>query len=183
MRPYYPEKSEKKAKARLPLSAYLIYLLIASTIFTGISFSKFASSQTVNGDAKVAFVSMDAGVNDGQSDTLRIDTTTGTGADAVANYGFYIENRSSEVAMRYKIIVELPSALPTGMTLTVADGAGQACACTTSGNVYTFTGTSEFAAGVEARHAYTLTFTGDSSLIGAGAFENILVSVTAEQID
>lgn len=50
----------RKNKIRLPLSAYLIYLLVLTTLITGVSFSSYvASSQSVD-EARVAVMAVDA---------------------------------------------------------------------------------------------------------------------------
>lgn len=50
----------RKNKIRLPLSAYLIYLLVLTTLITGVSFSSYvASSQSID-EARVAVMAVDA---------------------------------------------------------------------------------------------------------------------------
>lgn len=44
----------KRTRAKLPMSAYLLYLLTLTFICTGISFSRFASTTTVEGSARIA---------------------------------------------------------------------------------------------------------------------------------
>ena len=43
---------------RLPLHVYLSYLLVATFLFTGISFSKYATTVSVQDDARVAAFSV-----------------------------------------------------------------------------------------------------------------------------
>lgn len=50
----------RKNKMRLPLSAYLIYLLVLTTLITGVSFSSYVASSGAVEEARVAVMAVDA---------------------------------------------------------------------------------------------------------------------------
>lgn len=52
------EKTSKN-KLRLPLRAYLSYILLATLLFTGVSFSKFATTSSGQDSARVAVMASD----------------------------------------------------------------------------------------------------------------------------
>lgn len=186
MKEQYHPKYAKKQKVRLPLGAYLSYLLIATLLLTGVSFSKYATTGSADDGARVALVMLDGG-----SDDTNTDLSLGNGV-ASAAYSFYITNSNasgqvSEVPLSYTIFVTMPGGqnLPTGVTVTLTYDGGTAYNPVSSENgVYTFNGGADFAAGVSAQHDYTLTFTVDETQISVDStFTGISISVKAEQID
>lgn len=178
MNEQYHLQTAKKRKVRLPLSAYLSYLLIATLLFTGVSFSKYATTGSADDSAQVALVMLDAGK---ESDPVDMEIMNGVTQSACQ---FYVTNGDSEVALEYTITISLPEALPTGVTMALLDAQGSECTLVNPENTYTYTYTSTFAAGTEAKHAYALTFTGDENTVtGNYTIEGIQISVTAEQIN
>lgn len=203
MNEQYNPETAKKQKVRLPLSAYLSYLLIATLLLTGLSFSKFASSGSAGDDARVAVVVVDGGSYGDET-----DLSIGGDSEAIATYSFYLTNYNeydyvaSEVSLDYTVFVTMPDGrnLPAGVEMSLTyyydeyDENGDLqgtvekdCLSIPSGEdgVYTFDGGADFAAGEWEYHDYILTFTViDESLITENAsFEGIEISVTAEQID
>lgn len=184
MKEQYHPKYAKKQKVRLPLRAYLSYLLIATLLLTGVSFSKFASTGGADDSARVALVMLDGG---GSGET---DLSLGNGV-ASAEYSFYITNSNasgqvSEVPLRYTVFVTMPDgqSLPTGVTVTLTYENTAYNPVSSENGVYTFDGGADFAAGVSAQHDYTLTFTVDEAQISVDStFTGISISVKAEQID
>lgn len=184
MRVFYRAKYETKQKVRLPLSAYLSYLLVATLLLTGISFSKFASTGSTDDGARVAVVVVDGGSSDAT------DLALGDGVES-AGYSFYITNDNanglvSEVALSYTISVTVPDGnLPDGVAVTLTyDGGEPYKSEDPVDGVYTFAGGADFAAGASEQHNYTLTFTvtDESLLTEDSSFEGIEISVKAEQI-
>lgn len=182
----YNEKHEKKSKMCIPLSAYLSYLLIATLLITGVSFSKYATTGGTDDGARVAVVVMDGG-----SDATSTDLSLGDGVLS-ASYAFYVTNnaseRVSEVPLSYTVFVTLPdgATLPDGVTVTLTYESGTADSPVSSeGGVYTFAGGADFEANVSAQHDYTLTFTvtDESLLTEDSSFTGVQISVKAEQID
>ena len=53
-------KQKNKKKLQLPLRVYLGYILLATLLFTGVSFSKFASTSSGQDGARVAVMASDA---------------------------------------------------------------------------------------------------------------------------
>lgn len=202
MKEQYHPKYAKKQKVRLPLSAYLSYLLIATLLLTGVSFSKYATTGSADDGARVALVMLD-GSGSGETDLSLGDGT------ASASYEFTIENYNvngvSEVSLNYTVTVTMPEgkALPEGVDVTltytalvaqdlygyqVYETKDVACRLVSSENgVYTFEGGAIFDAGAYAEqvHYYELAFTvTDESLITEDySFTDIEISVKAEQID
>ena len=103
-------KSDKNTKFRLPISAYISYLMLASVLLTGVSFSKYVAKTTSINEARVAIFNIDTQSTSATSFELE--------AGGTANYSFKVKNLS-EVAVDYKLIVEN---LPTGVSVTVSDG-------------------------------------------------------------
>lgn len=185
----YRAKHAKKPKLHVPLGAWLSYLIVATVVLTGVSFSKFATSEqnSGNANANIAVVVLDGG---GDADTaLLIDET-----NIEDDYSFYVANnadgRASDVALDYTLSVEFPdgTALPEGaeMMLEYSD-AGEFVEMhllSEVDGVYTYTGGADFAAGVEQQHDYRLSFKfGDvANLAQDYNFTDISISVRAEQL-
>lgn len=192
-------KTAKRQKVRLPLRAYLSYLLIATLLLTGVSFSKFASSGSANDSAKVAVVVVDGGSYGDET-----DLSLGNGV-TIEEYSFYLTNYNdvaSEISLDYTVFVTMPDGqnLPDGVQMSLTyyydeyDDNGdflqtveEDCYSIPSDQdgVYTFEGGADFAAGEWGYHDYILKFTViDESLITQDySFEGIEISVKAEQID
>lgn len=175
---YHPQYEHKKKKG-FPLRACLIWLLAMTLVLTGVSFSKFASTGEDGDSAQVAAFAMEAEPSSGQSESLSINTLSGEDSET---YGFYVTNLNSEVSISYTVQVAFSSALPNGMTLTLTCG-GKDYTPTVSNGTYTFAGLPIFPAGDEEKHEYTLTITGAATLAGAYTYEDVKVSVAAQQLD
>lgn len=179
--------TENAERARLPLSAYLSYLLVATLLFTGVSFSKFASTASGSDSATVARVVIN-GTETTTANTITLDKPNGS---TTASYSFSVSNAKngtvSEVSLSYKIIVNLPDALPTGVTVNLVKSGSTAehtATISNSNKTYTFSNSSfTFPAGSAATHSYTLNFVGGGSLVESKILNGITVSVTAEQIN
>lgn len=183
MKEQYHPKYAKKQKVRLPISAYLSYLLIATLLLTGVSFSKYATTGSADDSARVALVMLDGR---GTSETT---LSLGDGTES-AIYEFYITNESagtiSEVPLSYTISVVMPNGqeLPDGIgVMLLYDGTHDPESF--ENGVYTFNTGASFAAGVKEQHDYRLVFTitDESQITEDTSFTGIEISVKAEQID
>lgn len=194
----YKEKHEKKNKMRIPLGACLTYLLIATLLVAGVSFSRFASTNQAGDGAQVALVIVDGG-SYGDSTDLYL------GEDELsAEYSFYVTNYDtevSEVSMDYIIEVTLPegATLPEGVDMSlvyyyeeydeegewVETVEGDCTLLSSRDGVYTFDGIGALRAGEWEWHDYILRFVmdGESAPEGEYKYEGISLSVKAEQID
>lgn len=183
MRLFYRAKHAKKRKLRLPLSAYLSYLLITTVLLTGVSTSKFASTHSISDNARIAVVELAGDKVDGQSTALDVGESIVDPNALVTSYSFYVTNQSSEVALEYSIVVTLPKALPAGLTMTMTpDGEAAEEAASVQNNTYLFSG-STFQAGVTEQHTYTLTFTVTGDIAQEDTLTDIKIAATAEQIN
>ncbi len=103
-----------KKRARLPLSAYLLYLLVATFIFTGVSFSKYATSTTSGDKTRIAI--MEAGIT---TDTFTYNGYPGQRTSVseaipvtIVNYSTREENgvdslvRVCEVTLKYTVSID-----------------------------------------------------------------------------
>ena len=170
------KNGERRAKKRLPLLAYLAYLMVATMVFTGVTFSGYISTTTGTDTATVAKFSISKEVT---SDTLiDLDLSAATG-NKTDSYTFTVTS-NSEVRAAYTVTVTLPKTLPTGVAMEMTMSGGAIKDKTASDNVYTYS--SEL--GFTDTHTWTLSFTGDPTKVAAETtLSGIAVSVTAEQID
>lgn len=167
--------NKETKRQRIPISAFMVYLLLAVTLTTGASFSRYSTTVSGSDSAKVAKweVSMNAITSDGV--TMNAGDATGSTMDGT--YTFTVSSRS-EVAMEYSIEVAFSKALPAGVSLTVDGSAPTA----TSGNTYTFSGGSISAGDTEAK-SHTLTITGAVAELNIDFADAVTVRVIAEQVD
>lgn len=123
-----------KKKVRLPLSAYLMYLLVATLLFTGVSFSKFATTSSGEDDARVAVMAMDAVydipqellIAPGETVELTVTLTNKEGSricEVMQEYTLTVENLTNNMALTYEYYL-LEGAEETKQT--VATGTFQA---------------------------------------------------------
>jgi len=186
MKLFRRRENENGGRLRLPLSAWLSYLLIATLLFTGVSFSRFAATASVSDSVTVAGFGI-SGAEVTTADTITIDKPNNR---LTADYQFQVKNvgsngKVSDVALSYTIKLVLPKALPTGVTVSckMTSPSSSTCTVTRSGNTYTITAPANLPAGTSTTHAYTLSFTGGTSLVTSDTISGITVSVSAVQVD
>ena len=173
----------KPTRRRLPLAVYLAFLLVAALAFTGASFASYKTVATGSDSARVARFAVAAAKDASQSESLTLDST-----NTSAEYKFTVSNTDAngvnETATKYDVVVTLPAALPTGVTMKLTrETDTTAIANTQSGNTYTFSDDNMlFSAAVPSTDTYTLTFTAASSA-GSGELKGINITVNAEQVD
>lgn len=168
----WSSKVKRQANKRLPLFTYLAYLMVATTVFTGVTFSGYISTTTGSDTAKVA--KFDISTAELTTEDLSLDLSATTTTESVS-YSFTVAS-SSEIVAAYTVTVTLPSALPTGVTMTMTPVA----LTKVSDTVYTCS--SEL--GFTDIHTWTLTFSGSPETVEADTtLTGIRIGVTAEQID
>lgn len=171
-------ESSQKSRLHLPLHVILAYLLVCSLLLTGVSFSRYISSEGGSDNARVAAGAVVVSYDDDTIVEMMRPEDDGT---LTEDFHFSVSNTVSEVAIQYDLVVKLDNPLPDGVSMAL-DGTS----CTDSGDhTYTFANMGTFAAGVEATHTHTLSFTGDFGIYQTpGEVEYpVTISVLAEQID
>ena len=119
---------KKKNKLRLPPIAYLTYLLVATLMFSGVSFSKFATTSSGEDSARVAIMAMDTIVTincplsaapGGTTEEFTVIVTNKENSrvcEVAQQYTLYIENLSGNMNLTYEFVDA------TTTTYTDADG-------------------------------------------------------------
>ncbi len=161
----------KRLKSRL-----LARILAVATIFTALLcactigiFARYSSSVTGTDSARVAKFSVSAAPI-GESD---FSLTKGSDA-SFAEYLFSVTSES-EVTVTYDVIVTLPDALPSGVSLTMAEATA-----TVEGLVYTFPSVGRIKPDGEPKtHAIQITATEEAA---TGTLSNIHVKIVASQV-
>ena len=166
-------KYEKKNKMRLPISAYLTYLLVATLLFTGVNFSKFATTSSGEDSARVAkFAVTENSVETEKivfSDLIPGDTKT---------WEFTV-SFDCEVAAQCKMLLTSTGNLPLQYILT-HDGKMQEVNLSDLLEIY------QVAAGYNGTQTFTLTATwdeDDNNIEYMGMADAITLSIITEQID
>lgn len=161
-----------RRRGATPLCVYLLYLLVAVSLFTGITASRYLASDSCDDSASAAAVALSTSVDGADSITL-----TPGGQDS---YSFTVSNHEgstvSQVALQYDVVVELSGELPQGVSVALDGAPGSG-----SGTVYTFSSVGTFEAGEEDDNQHTLTLTADDSSLAASV--ELTVTIRAEQVD
>jgi len=176
-------KTENK-KFRLPLKAYLMYLIVATLLFTGVSLSKYAISAGGEDGAGVAKVYFSSDMDEDYN--LNITAAPGNEADEDATFELQLFNKTnaiiSEVDLSYSVKIEnLTNNLPltfkfyrkeANSTLTLLDSTEN-------------TVTGKFEAGADASITYVIKIIWDEVPPESASYEvdSIRVTVTSEQDD
>lgn len=173
-------------KSRLYL--FLSYLVVVSSVLTGVSFSRYSTVVSGSGEARVAqavieYSPVSATLNDVPITTLEsgISISNVMPGDVLI-YNFDIKNFNSllvnQVLLKYAIFVRFspdPETIPLAYDLTPADPYQSA------GGNWTFLGF-----GPEETHSYTLTVSWDSAETDPayiGQQQNIQIQIDSEQAD
>lgn len=158
----------REKKFRLPLSAYLGYLMIITLILSGISLARYTASSSDIDVAKVAVFKVSATRKAGQQSRLVLDAEQGTSGE----YVFEVQN-DSQMAAKYTVTV---NNLPVGIEVRMGERTITSTA--ESPNIAFDT----FNIDIGETNTCTLTFTAlDEADIGT--YEGISVDVQFEQID
>ncbi|MEE1037364.1 MAG: hypothetical protein U0L15_09630 [Oscillospiraceae bacterium] len=165
----WDRKGKYCRRKKLPVATYLVYLLIATFLFTGVSFSKYATTASGSDEARVAAFDFEFTLTGAGSlaEVLAVDTYPGM----KATYTIQVTD-ASEVAVKYKVTAEnLTDNTP--LTATLMDG-------NTAYDGHYLT------AGEDGTRELTLTLNWDgnnNAAVYAGEVDAIRITVTAEQID
>lgn len=156
-------------RRKLPLATYLVYLLIATFLFTGVSFSKYATTASGSDEARVAAFDFlfDVKGPGTQDRVLAVDTYPGFAGE----YTIKVTD-ASEVAVKYKVTAENLTG-NTPVTATLMDG-------NTAYDGHYLT------AGEDGTRELTLTLNWDgnnNAAVYAGEVDAVRITVIAEQID
>lgn len=156
----------------------LLYLAIITTIvIPTFSLSKFESAIAGSTDVSVASFVIDA---NGKNEDLIIDCNAET---PTTSYDVVVtnkkDNKISGVAIKYDIVFEFNTPLPSGIT--ISNGI---TTLTTNENqtIYTFSDVGTLLPGVEDIKIHTITFTGNNSIL-TDYNDTLSIYVDAVQID
>ena len=179
------EKKKNKGGFRLPLSAYITYLLIACLLSTGVTLAKYISTSGSSDSASVAKFEVFPRVTSSQGD-LSIDCSYVY--SSTANYVFEVVN-NSEVAVSYTVIVKMPrwfNQQGIQIKLNGLDPVNQGGLSYMVGDgeiVYTFE-PNDVIPPRTIREGVTLSFVGDRTIgYTEETVEGITVDVIAQQVD
>lgn len=172
-------KQTKQSKTRLPFHVYLAYLLVCTFLLTGVSFSRYISSASGSGSARVTkgVVTVSYDKNNTQFEMTR---PSDDGVEERA-FEFKVSNDTSEVAIRYDVVVTLDKPLKPGITMTLDGQPGTAGV----GNTYMFSNVGTFAAGVKEIKTHILSFSGNFQEISPETDDTyeIQILIHSQQID
>ena len=170
---------------RLPLFTYLAYLLVTTTIFTGVTLSGYISRSTATDTAKVAYVIVQASGQTVSSDNI-VDAANENDS---FQYNLTVSNekdgKTSEVALNYVIYIDLPDDIPDGLQISVSDTTGGVITTnsTQNQNTLTFSSTKILPAGVTTMNTHTIMIKGTDQVDDERDNLTVNVAVRAEQID
>ena len=159
----------------------LIFLCIITTsIVTTLSFSKYQSTGIGNSSsARASKPVLNVAFAENQQESLVIDCNTDK---TNVTYNIVVSNTesnvTSEVSLKYDVILTLPTTAPTGLTIKI-DGKD----ATKKGNTYTIENAGQFSPSTANEKTHTLTFEADPEIIRNCNLENAKITVYAEQID
>ena len=181
-RHYTPKHITKK---KLPLQqmylavAMLLVLAVGSFAWTSATLARYVSTASGGGSAEVAAFVVEAKGADSQSLTLNTTNSTAYYAFTVSNKN---DNAVGEVTTAYDVTVTFPSAL-SGVTLTLQKGTEKFTGTTTDNKAYIFENVGTFWPGIEGTDTLVLNFALDDAADTGGSWENIKITVNAEQQD
>lgn len=169
------KRSHSRRAFRLPPTAALFYLLLCTTLATGVSFSRYVARDTGGYALQVTPLVLTASAQVSES-SLTLDCSTGTSSSA--EYVFAVSREAGGVNFRYDVVIKLDTPLPEGVRMRLDNAVGQS---DDDGKEYVFAGQS-FSDGSVSSNTHYLTFEADDPA-GVTQAANIQVSVdvVAEQ--
>lgn len=172
---------EKPVIRPLPLPVWLAYLLVCTLLLTGGSLARYITTADGSDATRVASGLVTVSYDEHNTSFL-MDAPSNYSELQKSEFTFEVSNGTSEVAIRYDVVVTLDKALGEGVTMTLDEESG---AETDEGKQYEFANVGTFAAGVEQTNTHTLSFAGDFNTIklGTEALYNIQISIRSRQID
>ena len=170
-------KPAARSRFRLPIQAYLAYLLIGASLLTGMSFARYITTDGGADSARVAAGTIKVTYDE---NTTAIEMTRPENDNfETDSFQFHVSNPNSEVAIRYDVIVSLNEPLPNGVTMQMDGTDGS----TDDQKTFTFENAGVFSAGTPETQDHTLSFIGDYRIISQKSTRTIALSVLAEQIN
>ena len=159
---------------------FIFLCIITTSIVTTFSLSKYQSTLTGStGTSSIAIPILNVTLAENQEENLKIDCNTD---ETSANYEIIVSNKknnlTSEVSLKYDLILTLLSTAPDGLTIKIDNQTP-----TKNGNTYTISNIGQFNSSTQSENTHTLTFEADPDVIRNCNLENITVTVYAEQID
>lgn len=164
------------------LPKFIFLCIITTSIVTTLSLSKYQS--TIAGTSNVATVSrpiLNVALAENQKESLQIDCNED---ETSTSYSIVVSNKEndiiSEVSLKYDITITFPpeAEVPDGLTLKIDNKN-----LSKSGNTYTIKNIGQFSPSYANENTHTLTFKADPNIIRSCSFEDITITVYAEQID
>lgn len=176
----------KKGSGKFPLRVYLAYGLVCTLLLTGVSFCRYLSHSHAQSSARVAkgLVTVDYELSD-----AALSMGPPSGSDEyflMDSFPFTVSNNTSEVAIRYDVVVTLDHPLGNGLFMYMYAGDDSLYLTPTddSNLVFTALNAGTFAAGTDSSQLHTLYFTGYFKDIPKGTQNYaIQIDVHAQQID
>lgn len=161
----------------LPLSACTAYLLVCTLLLTGVTVAKYTAVSDDDDSAKAAGSEITVSGSDWSGEIVY-----GRGEKNDFQYDFSVKGET-EVAMEYDVIVDLGGELPEGMKMTL-DAINYP---EYDEGKYVFEKAGIFEAGeaeeIEYLHTLEFAVTEDNMNNESRIFENISISLLAEQVD
>lgn len=168
----------------------LIYIYLVTTIIvTVITLAKFQSTTTNSSKTNIAIYAINAYRNDETKRDLTVDCAGTENTQPIDSCSYVITNKENnkitEVAVKYKIKINLEKELPEGITIKVKDKNENEGNVTKQENSYIYENeTWKFPAGQEEQNIITISFQGENKEgETSSTITNVQVSVIVEQID
>lgn len=160
----------RKKKFKLPLSAYLSYLLLASFLFSFVTFSSYVTGTSNSSTGRAAMFQV---VVDSQAKDLVIDVNEDIFTD---QFNFSVKS-NSEVAATYDVVIDLKVELPEGLTMKL----DTKTADIVENNVYTFNSVGNFAPLDDSIHNHSLIFIATEDLAEHVELNDLQIKVLMSQ--
>lgn len=177
----------RRGVSSMRVAAFLLVAALATACVVGGTLARYTAGDTSSDSARVAIFGHSEFIN------METDWTAGLVPGITRTYDLAVTNgdddRTSEVAQRYSIVLTTSGNLPLTYTLAPADGSAVLGSFTESATTATHTFSSDsmaFAASQQSSHEYKLTVNwpaekNDASLAGVPDF--IQIDIDVEQID
>jgi len=175
---------DQQAKKRLPLFTYLTYLLVATIVFTGVTFSGYISTSSGSDEACVAFVTAVA-----SGTPLSVNNVIDPASNTPFEYKVTVSNakdgKVSEVTLAYTIFIDLPPNFPP-MDITVSDAVKDVVNSTETSLVFKSSkqlSVDPALGSGGSTNEHIISFAGTNETVGAYSDLPVSIRVIAEQVD
>lgn len=170
------------------MSAYLSYLFIASLLFTAISFSKFAKTNSSEDGARVAYSIVNVSGRKNDDDNIVLDSVGEGAIDSQVGFDklqYEVtasnekDGKVSEVDLEYSICIEVSEGFPTNMLEITVDDIVKDASSTDTLLVYKCNDV--FKANTPATKKHTVTINHTYNVQGTYKDQDISIYVNFEQ--